>query len=71
MPSLSGELGVAKPATGFWTALRRHVPAGSLVVDDQRRNCEAATRAGLRGLWAPAGAPLAALVDAALAISSR
>ncbi len=68
---ISGELGVAKPATGFWTALRRHVPAGSLVVDDQRRNCEAATRAGLRGLWAPAGAPLAALVDAALAISSR
>jgi len=41
------------------------------VVDDQRRNCEAATRAGLRGLWAPAGAPLAVLVDAALAISSR
>ena len=68
---ISGELGVAKPAAGFWTALRRHVPAGSLVVDDQRRNCEAATRAGLRGLWAPAGAPLAALVDAALAISSR
>ncbi len=64
---VSGELGVAKPAAGFWTALRQHVPAGSLVIDDQRRNCEAASRAGLRGLWAPSGAPLAVLIDAALA----
>lgn len=64
---VSGELGVAKPAAGFWTALLRHVPAGTLVIDDQRANCAAATRAGLRGLWAPAGAPLADLVDAALA----
>jgi beta-phosphoglucomutase-like phosphatase (HAD superfamily) len=63
---VSGELGVAKPAAGFWTALRRHVPAGTLVVDDQRANCAAATRAGLRGLWAPAGAPLDLLIDAAL-----
>lgn len=63
---ISGELGVAKPAAGFWTALRRHVPAGTLVVDDQRANCAAATRAGLRGLWAPAGAPLDILIDAAL-----
>jgi putative hydrolase of the HAD superfamily len=65
---VSGELGVAKPEPGFWTALREHVPAGTLVIDDQRRNCEAATRAGLCGLWAPAGAQLAHLVDAALAI---
>lgn len=63
---VSGELGVAKPAAGFWTALRRHVPAGTLVVDDQRANCAAATCAGLRGLWAPAGAPLDLLIDAAL-----
>lgn len=64
---VSGELGVAKPDPGFWTALREHVPAGTLVIDDQRRNCEAAARAGLRGLWAPAGAALEILLDAALA----
>lgn len=64
---ISGELGVAKPEPGFWTALREHVPADTLVIDDQRRNCEAATRAGLRGLWAPAGAALEILLDAALA----
>ncbi|MBK9755005.1 MAG: hypothetical protein IPO88_16175 [Nannocystis sp.] len=68
---VSGELGVAKPAAGFWAALRRIVPAGSLVVDDQRANCEAASRHGLRGLWAPAGVDLAGLVDAALAIPNR
>lgn len=65
---VSGELGVAKPDPGFWTALREHVPAGTLVIDDQRRNCEAASHAGLRGLWAPTGAPLAPLIDAALTI---
>lgn len=68
---VSGELGVAKPSAGFWTALRQHAPAGSLVIDDQRSNCDAASRAGLRGLWAPSGAPLAILVDAALASSRR
>lgn len=65
---VSGELGVAKPAAGFWAALRRLVPAGSVVVDDQRRNCEAASRHGLRGLWAPPGVDLAGLVDAALVV---
>jgi HAD superfamily hydrolase (TIGR01509 family) len=65
---VSGELGVAKPEPAFYAALRRHVPAGSAVVDDQRANCEAATRAGLRGLWAPAGVDVAALVESALAI---
>ncbi|HEY0132841.1 MAG TPA: HAD-IA family hydrolase [Nannocystis sp.] len=63
---ISGELGVAKPDPGFWAELLRHVAPGTLVVDDQRRNCEAATAAGLRGLWAPAGAGFAARVLAAL-----
>ena len=62
---VSGALGVAKPEPGFWAALRRHVPAGTAVVDDQRANCEAATRAGLRGVWAPVGVRFDALVEAA------
>lgn len=66
---VSGELGVAKPDPRFWAELRRHVPAGTLVVDDQRRNCEAATAAGLRGLWAPTGAGFAARIEAALALA--
>ncbi len=64
---ISGELGVAKPDPGFWAALLRHVPTGTVVVDDQRHNCEAATAAGLRGLWAPAGPAFAVRVEAALA----
>ena len=64
---VSGELGVAKPDPRFWAALLRHVPAGSLVVDDQRRNCEAAAQAGLRSLWVPSGAGFEDRVEAALA----
>lgn len=64
---VSGALGVAKPDPGFWAALRRHVPAGTAVVDDQRGNCEAASAAGLRGVWAPPGSRFDALVAAALA----
>jgi HAD superfamily hydrolase (TIGR01509 family) len=63
---VSGALGVAKPEPGFWAALRRHVPPGTALFDDQRANCEAATRAGLRGVWAPAGLDLDTLVEAAL-----
>jgi len=63
---VSGELGVAKPDPGFWAALLCHVPRGTIVVDDQLRNCEAADAAGLRGLWAPAGTGLADRIDAAL-----
>lgn len=64
---VSGEIGAAKPDPAFWSALLAHVPAGSLVVDDQRGNCEAAVRAGLRALWVPSGAGFDARVDAALA----
>lgn len=64
---VSGEVGAAKPAPAFWAELRRHVPAGSVVVDDQPRNCAAATQAGLRGLWTPCGADLEARLAAALA----
>ena len=64
---VSGELGVAKPDPDFWAELLRHVPRGTIVVDDQRRNCDAADAAGLRGLWAPAGTGLADRIDAALA----
>ena len=64
---VSGEIGVAKPDPRFWAALLRRVPAGTLVVDDQRRNCEAAARAGLRSLWMPCGAGFEDRVEAALA----
>lgn len=64
---VSGEIGVAKPDPRFWAALLRQVPAGSLVVDDQLRNCEAAARAGLRSLWVPCGAGFEDRVEAALA----
>ncbi|MBA3548709.1 MAG: HAD-IA family hydrolase [Nannocystis sp.] len=64
---VSGEIGVAKPDPRFWSELLRHVPAGSLVVDDQRRNCEAAKQAGLRSLWVPCGAGFEDRVEAALA----
>ena len=64
---VSGEVGAAKPDPRFWAALLRHVPAGSLVVDDQRGNCEAAARAGLRALWVPSGAGFTARLEAALA----
>jgi len=64
---VSGEIGVAKPDPRFWGEVLRHVPAGSLVVDDQRRNCEAARQAGLRSLWVPRGAGFEARVEAALA----
>ena len=63
---VSGALGVAKPDAGFWAELLRHVPPGTAVIDDQRANCDAATRAGLRGIWTPPGADLDALVAAAL-----
>jgi putative hydrolase of the HAD superfamily len=63
---VSGELGVAKPDPGFWAEVLRHVPRGTVVVDDQRRNCDAADLAGLRGLWVPAGAGFTARVEAAL-----
>ncbi len=64
---VSGELGVAKPDPRFWAALLRHVPAGTLVIDDQRRNCEAATQAGRRGLWVPCGAGFEVRIEAAIA----
>ncbi len=64
---VSGELGVAKPDPRFWAALLRHVPAGTLVIDDQRRNCEAAAQAGLRSLWVPCGAGFEASIEAAIA----
>ena len=64
---VSGEVGAAKPDPRFWAALLRHVPAGSLVVDDQRGNCEAAARARLRALWIPSDAEFTARLEAALA----
>jgi len=63
---VSGELGVAKPDPRFWAEVLRHVPRGTIVVDDQRLNCDAADAAGLRGLWVPSGAGFTARVEAAL-----
>jgi len=52
---VSSEIGLAKPDPRFFDELRSHAPAGSIFVDDQKRNCEAAARAGLRPIHAYPG----------------
>ncbi len=49
---ISQEVRVAKPHEQFWAKVLEHAPAGSIVVDDRRENCQAATRAGFRSVWA-------------------
>jgi HAD superfamily hydrolase (TIGR01509 family) len=52
---VSAEVKVAKPDAAFWDHVLRHAPRGSIFVDDQRNNCEAAARAGLEAIWAAPG----------------
>jgi HAD superfamily hydrolase (TIGR01509 family) len=52
---VSSEIGVAKPDPRFFAEVRRHAPADSVFVDDQKPNCEAAARAGLRPVHAYLG----------------
>lgn len=61
----SGEIGVAKPDPEFFARLG--VPGGTIVVDDQRENVAAATRAGLRGILAGPGVDLEAAIERGLA----
>lgn len=52
---VSSEIGAAKPDARFFAEVRRSAPAGSVFVDDQKSNCEAAARAGLRPVHAYPG----------------
>lgn len=56
---ISSEIGVAKPDVRFWEHLRGLVPRGSVFIDDQQRNCEAAKRADFQTLWAHTSIDLA------------
>jgi len=66
---ISSEIGVAKPERGFWQALLQKVPEGSVFIDDQKENCDAADRAGLRAVWAYPGAPVREHIEALLTTS--
>jgi HAD superfamily hydrolase (TIGR01509 family) len=52
---VSAEVKVAKPDPAFFAEVRRYAPRGSIFVDDQKENCAAAARAGLRAIWAHPG----------------
>jgi FMN phosphatase YigB (HAD superfamily) len=67
---VSSEIGVAKPDARFWEHLRGFVPEGSLFIDDQHRNCEAAKLAGFRSLWAHTSADLDAELSDLLALET-
>ncbi len=49
---VSGEIGIPKPSKEFWDVVRRYAPVGTVVVDDQHENCEAARSAGYKAVWA-------------------
>ena len=67
---ISSEIGVAKPEPGFWEALLRKVPAGSVFVDDRKENCDAASEAGFRAVWAYPGAPVRERINDLLALAN-
>jgi HAD superfamily hydrolase (TIGR01509 family) len=52
---VSAEVKVGKPEPAFFVEVLRHVPGGSIFVDDQKSNCDAAARAGLRVVFAHPG----------------
>lgn len=60
---VSSEIGAAKPDPAFFTEVLRHAPPGSIFVDDQKPNCDAAARAGLIAVLAYPGFPVQAEVD--------
>lgn len=55
---VSAEVGAAKPEPAFWEQMKQFAPQGSIFVDDQIRNCDAAEQAGYRAVWAHPGAQL-------------
>jgi HAD superfamily hydrolase (TIGR01509 family) len=55
---VSAEVGAAKPDPEFWERVKTFAPPGSIFVDDQIRNCDAAEKAGYRAVWAHPGAQL-------------
>ncbi len=52
---VSAEVRVAKPDPRFFAEVLRHATKGSVFVDDQKQNCEAAAQAGLRAVYAYPG----------------
>lgn len=60
---VSAELGAAKPDPAFWEQVLRHAPRGSIVVDDQQTNCDAAARAGFLVVFAYPGCAVEREVD--------
>lgn len=60
---VSSEVGAAKPDPAFFAALTRRVPRGSIFIDDQKANCDAAVRAGLRAIFAYPGFSVEAEID--------
>jgi HAD superfamily hydrolase (TIGR01509 family) len=60
---VSAEVGAAKPDPAFFDEVRCHAPPGSIFVDDQKANCDAAERAGLRAIFAYPGCSIEAEVE--------
>lgn len=65
---VSSEIGAAKPDASFFAEVRRSAPAGSVFVDDQKSNCEAAARAGLRPVHAYPGRDIEGEVERLLGV---
>jgi HAD superfamily hydrolase (TIGR01509 family) len=60
---VSASIGAVKPNNEFWSEVLKHVPKGSIFVDDQKTNCDAARVAGLQSIWAYPGRDLEADLD--------
>jgi len=60
---ISAEIGAAKPEGRFFAELQKHVPAGTIFVDDKKYNCDAAEQAGFRSIWAHPGARVEEQID--------
>ena len=55
---ISAEIKAAKPERRFYEVLLEKAPKGSIFIDDQERNCDAAREAGFRSIWAHPACPL-------------
>lgn len=64
---VSAEINAAKPERAFFEEVLRHAPKGSVFVDDQKHNCDAAREAGFRSIWAHPACQLEEELERALA----
>jgi len=60
---VSAEVGAAKPDPAFFDEVRCHAPRGSIFVDNQKANCDAAASSGFRPIFAYPGCPIEAEVE--------